>query len=242
VLRVPLFGAGPLFPVAPHPTSLDARHGARRRPRRRLVATALTALLYGCEDQFARLRIHWMWCRRSGRVRRAGWADRPRALGVGYDVIHDLLAGQLVGTTLVVLLVVKALIWRSGSARVRRAPRRPAPADGECLGRSAPPCFTPPTPLFGDARDGGANGGTMQIPFTAMVFAVELTATCPPCRLAHRLRRRRRCDGVADAALDPDREARAPRAPPDTRIRVNPLRVLRVEDVMDPRWRPPPRP
>src|SRR5438552_14335986 len=62
VLRVPLFGAGPLFPVVPHPAlpwtplmSLGVGLTAG------LVATAITALLYGCEDLFARLPIHWMW-------------------------------------------------------------------------------------------------------------------------------------------------------------------------------------
>src|SRR6266704_3164588 len=61
VLRVPLFGAGPLFPVTLHPTlpwttlviSLGLGLAAG------LGATAITALLYGCEDLFARLPIHW---------------------------------------------------------------------------------------------------------------------------------------------------------------------------------------
>src|SRR5216110_421380 len=116
VLRVPLFAAGPLFPVVPHPAlswTPVAALGVGLAAG--LVATALTALLYGCEDLFARLPFHWMWWPAIGGVFVGlGGLIAPRALGVGYDVIRDLLAGRLVGTTLIVLLVVKALIWAIG--------------------------------------------------------------------------------------------------------------------------------
>src|SRR5213082_1391588 len=63
VLRVPLFGAGPLFPVTLHATlpwtTLVTTLGVGLAAG--LGATAVTALLYGCEDLFARLPIHWMW-------------------------------------------------------------------------------------------------------------------------------------------------------------------------------------
>src|SRR4029077_20104272 len=69
VLRIPLFGPGPLFPVPPHatPTWTPAAAlglGLAAGP----VATGITALLYGCEDLFARLPIHWVWW---GAARRA---------------------------------------------------------------------------------------------------------------------------------------------------------------------------
>src|SRR5437773_3697523 len=130
VLRVPLFGAGPLFPVVPHPAlswTPVAALGVGLAAG--LVATALTALLYGCEDLFARLPFHWMWWPAIGGVFVGlGGLIAPRALGVGYDVIRDLLAGRLVGTTLIVLLVVTALSWairrRSGTSGGPVAPLR----------------------------------------------------------------------------------------------------------------------
>src|SRR5438128_5228603 len=63
VLRVPLLGTGPLFPVLPHSalagSTLLGALGLGLAAG--LSATAITALLYACEDVFARLPIHWMW-------------------------------------------------------------------------------------------------------------------------------------------------------------------------------------
>ncbi|HYB54438.1 MAG TPA: chloride channel protein, partial [Thermoanaerobaculia bacterium] len=62
-LRVPLLGAGPIFPVSPH---------APVEGKGLVVALAvglvaglasglLTAMVYGFEDLFQKLPIHWMW-------------------------------------------------------------------------------------------------------------------------------------------------------------------------------------
>src|SRR2546429_9295746 len=117
VLRVPLFGAGPLFPVTLHATlpwtTLVTSLGVGLAAG--LGATAVTALLYGCEDLFARLPIHWMWWPAiGGGFVGLGGLIAPRALGVGYGVIHDLLDGRLVGTRLVALLIVKGGILAVG--------------------------------------------------------------------------------------------------------------------------------
>ena len=54
----------------------------------------LTKLLYALEDLFERLPIHWMWWPAlGGLVVGLGGLVEPRALGVGYDVIGDLLTG-----------------------------------------------------------------------------------------------------------------------------------------------------
>ena len=102
-LRVPLLGAGPLFPVPPH-TALTADGLA--------IALALgiaagfgsgllTWLVYACEDLFRKVPVHWMWWPLlGGTVIGLGGLLYPRALGVGYDTIHDLLTGQLVGVAL----------------------------------------------------------------------------------------------------------------------------------------------
>jgi len=244
VLRVPLFGAGPLFPVVPHPAlpwtplmSLGVGLTAG------LVATAITALLYGCEDLFARLPIHWMWWPAIGGVFVGlGGLIAPRALGVGYDVIRDLLAGQLVGTTLVVLLVVKALIWAiglgSGSSGVLVAPLL---LMGSALGALGATVFhAADAALWVMLGMAALMGGTMQIPFTAMVFAVELTGDLPalPALLIA-------CVAAAGVTVLLMRrsiltEKLARRGRHLTReYGVNPLRVLRVEDVMDPPLAPP---
>src|SRR5207244_3378789 len=55
---------------------------------------------------------HWMWWPLlGGLVVGLGGLLYPRALGVGYDTIHDLLTGRLVGAVLLGLLLTKAVIW-----------------------------------------------------------------------------------------------------------------------------------
>src|SRR5438034_659227 len=113
-LRVPLLGAGPDFATPPHhllcATTLAECLGVGFVAG--IAATLITNLLYAVEDGFARLPIHWMWWPAiAGVVVGLGGLIAPRALDVGYDVIHDLVAGRLVGTFLLVLLVVEALRW-----------------------------------------------------------------------------------------------------------------------------------
>src|SRR5581483_5050328 len=61
-----------------------------------LASGALTAMVYGCEDFFQRLPIHWMWWPAFGglAIGVGGLVD-PRALGVGYDNIQALLNGDI---------------------------------------------------------------------------------------------------------------------------------------------------
>ena len=100
LLRVPLLGAGPIFPVAPHaaPTpealgiALLVGIGAG------IASWLLTLLVYACEDLFRLLPLHWMWWPAIGglAVGLGGLVD-PRVLGVGYDTIHRLMRGELIG-------------------------------------------------------------------------------------------------------------------------------------------------
>jgi len=245
VLRVPLFGAGPLFPVVPHPAlswTPVAALGVGLAAG--LVATALTALLYGCEDLFAMLPFHWMWWPAIGGVFVGlGGLIAPRALGVGYDVIRDLLAGRLVGTTLIVLLVVKALIWAIGlGSGTSGGLVAPLLLMGSALGALGAGVFHAADPsLWVMLGMAALMGGTMQIPFTALVFAVELTgdlAALPALLIA--------CVAAAGVTVLLMRrsiltEKLARRGRHLTReYGVNPLHVLRVEDVMEPPLTPPP--
>src|SRR6266446_3573632 len=63
VLRIPLLGAGPLFPVTPHSTlSVTSLLGSVVVGLAAgAAATLITNLLYAVEDVFTRLPIHWMW-------------------------------------------------------------------------------------------------------------------------------------------------------------------------------------
>ena len=60
-----------------------------------LLAIAATGLVYASEDAFSRLPLHWMWWPAiGGLVIGIGGLIEPRALGVGYDVIDQLLTGR----------------------------------------------------------------------------------------------------------------------------------------------------
>ncbi|HZT56720.1 MAG TPA: chloride channel protein, partial [Burkholderiaceae bacterium] len=77
-----------------------------------LLSSALSRALYATEDLFHRLPLHWMWWPAIGglAVGIGGWLQ-PRALGVGYDVIGDLLNHRLLVGAALALLAVKALMW-----------------------------------------------------------------------------------------------------------------------------------
>jgi chloride channel protein, CIC family len=112
--RVPLLGAGPLFGVSPHPL-LNAEGLAICLivgVVAGLASALLTGLVYGFEDPFYKLPIHWAWWPAVGglAVGVAGYLD-PRILGVGYDVIEALLNGKMIGTALWLLLILKSLAW-----------------------------------------------------------------------------------------------------------------------------------
>jgi H+/Cl- antiporter ClcA/CBS domain-containing protein len=72
----------------------------------------ITRAVYAVEDLFERLPIHWMWWPALGGVAVGvvGYVA-PHTLGVGYDNIEHILAGQIAGRALVVLCVAKFASW-----------------------------------------------------------------------------------------------------------------------------------
>ena len=68
--------------------------------------------VYWIEEQFERLPIHWMWWPAIGAfvVGLVGHFA-PRTLGVGYDNITDMLGGQVIGSALLTLFVLKFVSW-----------------------------------------------------------------------------------------------------------------------------------
>ena len=142
-----------------------------------LQSGLFTILLYRCEDLFERLPIHWMWWPAlGGLVVGLGGLIQPRALGVGYDIIEDLLHDHLTVAVVVSILLVKSGIWlvslSSGTSGGVVAPLLIlGGALGWLLGLAVPghPSFWA---LMGMAA---MIGGTMRAPLTGAIFAIELT-------------------------------------------------------------------
>jgi H+/Cl- antiporter ClcA/predicted transcriptional regulator len=179
-LRPFLLGAGPMFPVPPHgvlPSSYMVA-AAMLGLMAGLLAMALTLAVYGAEDAFHRLPIHWMWWPAlGGLVVGLGGLLRPDALGVGYNVIEDLLQGHYVLGALIGLIVVKGVIWSvalgSGTSGGVLAPLLMM---GGALGALASPVLPGgDRALWPLVSMAAALGGTMRSPLTAVIFALELT-------------------------------------------------------------------
>jgi CBS domain-containing protein len=180
VLRVPLLGAGPIFPITAHePVSGSViLCAAAVGVIAGFGSGLLTLVVYACEDWFAKLPIHWMWWPVIGAAFIGiGGVIEPRVLGVGYDTIHSLLRGEVIGAAVVGLMVAKGLVWAvalgSGTSGGVLAPLLiMGGALGAGIARWIPVGDAGLWALVGMAA---MMGGTMRSPLTAMVFAVELT-------------------------------------------------------------------
>lgn len=178
-LRPMLLGVGPLFAFSGMPTLpwWNILGCAGVGIVIGLLSGLLTKLLYGIEDAFEHLPVHWMWWPALGGVAVGlGGLIEPRALGVGYDVISDLLDGHMIGRAVLMILVVKAVIWlvalSSGTSGGVLAPLLIiGGAAGWLLG-----LILPGNPEFWALLGMAAMlGGTMRAPLTGALFAVELT-------------------------------------------------------------------
>ncbi|WP_414439307.1 chloride channel protein [Burkholderia sp. 22PA0106] len=177
--RALCFGAEPLFPLTTAAPSTSALgicllagllSGA--------LASGLSTALYRTEDAFGKLPLHWMWWPALGGVAVGigGWLE-PRAFGVGYDVIGDLLHGHLALQVVLAILAVKALIWvialGSGTSGGVLAPLLMLGAGlGTVIGAVLPGNDPALWPLVCMAATLGA---TLGAPLTAVVFAFGLT-------------------------------------------------------------------
>jgi len=144
------------------------------------MAWVLTKAVYGAEDAFRRLPVHWMWWPViGGMLVGIGGIIEPHALGVGYDTIADELAGNFAVTALVSIFVVKLIIWAialgSGTSGGILAPILiMGAALGGLLGMGFPGKIPTEWALLGMA---GALAGVMRSPFTSIIFPIELTHT-----------------------------------------------------------------
>jgi len=142
------------------------------------LAWFMSTTLYKVEDWFHRLPIHWMWWPALGGLAVGiGGYFQPRALGVGYDVIGDLLHNQLALGVIAGLLAVKLVIWLvalgSGTSGGVLAPLLML---GAGLGAMLAPWLPGADPALWPLVFMAATlGGMMRAPVMAVVFAFELT-------------------------------------------------------------------
>jgi chloride channel protein, CIC family len=180
VARGPLLGPGPVFAVTPHaalpPTGLLGALGLGIAAG--LGSGALTALVYGFEDLFEKLPIHWMWWPAIGGlcIGIGGLID-PRVLGIGMGTIQSLLNGQVAPGAATSLVVAKSLVWSlalgSGTSGGVLAPLLMM---GGALGSIASAVLPGgDAGLWAIIGMAAIMGGTMRSPLTAMFFAGELT-------------------------------------------------------------------
>ena len=180
--RVHLLGGGPIFPVPAHdvvwaPAVLFGCLLAGLLSG--CLSALLTQLVYAFEDAFLHLkRIHWMWWPAIGGLGIGiGGYFYPRALGVGYDVIQQVLQGNATVKLILGVLIVKCLIWSfslgSGTSGGVLAPLLMM---GGALG-AVDALFLPHQgPGFWPLISMGAMlAGTMRSPLTGVIFAFELT-------------------------------------------------------------------
>lgn len=180
LLRIPLLGAAPIFPVAAH-TMIGWRAmivAGGIGVAAGFGSAFLTAIVDFFKDLFERVPIHWMWWPAIGGlfVGVGGWLD-PRVLGVGYDLIASLINGRIIGAALLGLVIAKALVWAvalgSGTSGGVLAPLLIiGGALGAAIGQWLPVGDIGLWAMIGMAS---IMAGTMRSPLTGMFFLLELT-------------------------------------------------------------------
>jgi chloride channel protein, CIC family len=181
LLRQYLLGQGPLFPAVLHNSFISplallccAVAGAICG----LIAIPLSNSVYMFEDLFGKLPIHWMWWPAvGGLVVGLGGLVFPQALGVGYDVIGQLVQGDRALHLVLGVLIVKWLIWSvalgSGTSGGVLAPVMMIGAGiGALLSYGLPNMGLGFWAMIGI---GATMSATLRVPLTAIVFTVEET-------------------------------------------------------------------
>jgi CBS domain-containing protein len=180
-LRNYIIGQGALFPVPAHPLVIDPV-GLLSCVLVGVLAGLLSALLtqavYFFEDSFGKLPIHWMWWPAiGGLIIGIGGLFFPQALGVGYDTIGQMLQGNVTTGVILGVLLVKSIIWSASlGSGTSGGVLAPLLMMGCALG-GIDALFLPHygTGFWILISMGAILGGTMRVPFTGVVFALELT-------------------------------------------------------------------
>ena len=174
-----ILDAGPLFPLQTTPVGpLDLLSCILAGIASGALSWLLSTSLYKVEDWFGKLTIHWMWWPALGGIAvGVGGYLQPRALGVGYDVIGDLLHNHLTLSVVAALLLCKAFMWvislGSGTSGGVLAPLLMLGAGlGVVLGPYLPGGHPALWPLVFMAA---TLGSMMRAPVMSVMFAFELT-------------------------------------------------------------------
>ncbi|MCP3912589.1 MAG: chloride channel protein [Actinomycetia bacterium] len=181
-----IFGTGPLFEVPVHQYA-----GLERLPLYAvlgltcgLVAVVINQGLFASERMFRNLQIPEFWKPAIGAIVFAVIGlIVPRSLGVGYDVIDDVLAGNLATGALAAALVAKMVAWwialGSGTSGGTLAPVLLMSAAFGGLFASivdeVAPGLEISTGAYAVVAMAAVFGAATRAPFTAMVFVFELT-------------------------------------------------------------------
>lgn len=181
-----LFGSGPLFTVPSHDFA-----GLGQLPLFAvlglgcgLLATLIAKGLFLVEDLYRRLPVSETWHPVLGAAAFASLGLLvPRALGVGYDVIDDALAGRLALGTLAALAVGKLVIWwialASGTSGGTLAPILiVSSTTGALIGQlahDAVPSLGLSASAVALVTMAATFGAAARAPFAAIVFLFELT-------------------------------------------------------------------
>lgn len=174
-----LLDSGPLFPLHTAPVGMAAFGicivaGLLSG----MLSASMSLALYRVEDWFGKLPVHWMWWPAiGGLVVGIGGYFQPRALGVGYDVISDLLNNHIALSVALSLLLVKAVIWvvalGSGTSGGVLAPLLML---GAGLGAVIAHLFPGSDPtLWPLVCMAAVLAGVLGAPLTAAIFALGLT-------------------------------------------------------------------
>lgn len=181
-----LYSAGPLFEVPHHSYA-----GLGALPAFALLGLAAGALgvlvtrgLFAVEDLYRRLPVSDFWHPAIGAVAFSlvGLLE-PRALGVGYDAIDDVLNGRLALSAVAVLGAVKLASWwlalGSGTSGGTLAPMLLiSAATGSLVGAGLNeilPGADVPVSAFAVVAMAATFGAATRATFTAIVFVFELT-------------------------------------------------------------------
>jgi H+/Cl- antiporter ClcA len=185
-MHVQLFGSGPLFHVPPHSYA-----GLGKLPLYvvlggvcGLVAVFVTKGLHLIEALYRRLPVKEFWHPVIGAV---GFATVgyivPRALGVGYDAIGDILSGRIAVAALAALVVAKLVAWwialGSGTSGGTLAPILMIGGGvgslvGSAIVATAPGLHVSPG-AFALVAMAAVFGAAARATFAAMVFVFEVT-------------------------------------------------------------------
>jgi hypothetical protein len=182
-----LLGSGPLFAMPALPFQQSAWVCVLALLLGLVVGVAaagLSRLMYGFEDLFERLPVHWMWWPAIGGIGIGlGGLFFPRGLGVGYDNIAELLHGNAPLGLLIGLLIGKSLMWAfslgSGTSGGVLAPLLMiGGALGE-LAAHAVHASAPEQALWAAVAMGAMLSGSLGVPLTAILFTLEITRSLP---------------------------------------------------------------